>query len=237
MAEPEDTPSNVEKGLTLWWSDWKLTGCHLLWLIWLIFYGLTFYFWQLSAQAHINNISLSSHCSSAALKLQKYWTTALNEVAATCPSDGPISKSKPTSKAMTKTSKKSKIADSDEYESLEDEDDTKEREAALSSPMKGKDFQQLTAMSFTYHFHPLSDHCCRLKSRLKVEKRRHFLPMRRRKSRMMLYHISFKNTLPKWIASLPCQKKITDSLKICITMSWEDLCPTSSQRTQKLLRW
>jgi hypothetical protein len=120
---------------------------------------LTLYFWQLSAEARdIDNTPLSSRRSSAAPKLQKSRTTALNEVAAACPSDGPTSKSnlKPTNKAasVTKTSKKSKIADGDEFESLEDEDDTKEREAALSSPMKGKDFRQSTAVSFTYHFHP-----------------------------------------------------------------------------------
>ena len=65
--------------------------------------------------------------------------------------DGPTLISKP--KAATKDSKKTRIVKDDEFESLEEEDDTKEHEAALSSPMKGKDFQQSTAMSFTYHFH------------------------------------------------------------------------------------
>jgi len=199
--------------------------------------GLTLYFWQLlvpqARDKYIDNTPLSSRRSSAAPKSLKSRTTVLNEVAAARPSDGPTS----TSKAVTKTSKKSKIADGDEFGSLGDEDDTKEREAALSSPMKGKDFRQSTAVSFAYHFHPCSDRCCRLKSRLNVEKRRHFLPMRRRRSRTMLYHILFKDTHPKLIASLPCQKKISDSSKICITASWEDLCPTSSRRTQKLSRW
>jgi hypothetical protein len=101
-----------------------------------------------------HNTSLSSR-SSAAPKSLKSRTTALNEVAAARSGSpgGLASKSKP--RATTKTSKKSKIADDDEFESLGDEDDTKEREAVLSSPMKGKDFQQLTAVSFTYyHFHP-----------------------------------------------------------------------------------
>lgn len=147
-----------------------------------------------------HNTSLSSRSSSAAPKSLKYRTTALNEVAAARRSDGPTSKSKP--KAATKTSKKSEIAVEDGFESLGDEDDTKEREAALSSPMKGKDFRQSTAVSFTYHFHPLSDRYCRLKSRSSVE-RRHFLPMRRRKSRTMLYPILCKNTHPRLIASLP----------------------------------
>ena len=75
----------------------------------------------------------------------------MNEVAAR-PSDGPTSKSKP--KAMTKALKFSERTDDVEFEGLEYEDDSKEREAALSSPMKGKDFQQLTAVSFIYHFHP-----------------------------------------------------------------------------------
>jgi hypothetical protein len=75
----------------------------------------------------------------------------LNEVAAVGSLDGPISKSK--SKATTKTSKKSKLIEDDEFESLE-EDDAKEREAALSSPMKGKDFRQSTAVSFFINFIP-----------------------------------------------------------------------------------
>lgn len=81
----------------------------------------------------------------------------MNEVAAACPLDGPTLKSKP--KATTKTSKKSGIINNDGLESLGDDDDTKEHEAVLSSPIKGKDFQQLTTLSFAYHFHPLFDHC------------------------------------------------------------------------------
>ena len=100
-------------------------------------------------------MSVSNHSSSAALKSLNSWTTTLNEVAAAY-LDGPTSISKP--KATTKASKKTRIVEDDEFESLEEEDDTKEHEAALSSPMKGKDFRQSTAVSFTYHFHSFFDH-------------------------------------------------------------------------------
>ena len=73
-------------------------------------------------------------CSEGRLNSQ---TTTLIEVAA-ARSDGPTSISKP--KAATKASKKTRIVEDDEFESLEEEDDTKECEAALSSPLKGKDF-------------------------------------------------------------------------------------------------
>ena len=69
----------------------------------------------------------------------------MNKVVAARSSDGPTSKSK--SKAATIPSKKSEIVEDDEFESLEDEDDTKEREAALCSPMKVKDYRQSTAVS------------------------------------------------------------------------------------------
>ena len=81
-------------------------------------------------------------------------TTALNEVAA-ARSDGPTSKSKLTKpKAPIKTSKEPKIVkmvedDESEIPALGDEDDTNKHEAALASPMKGKDFQQSTAMRIT----------------------------------------------------------------------------------------
>ena len=68
--------------------------------------------------------------------------------------DGPTSKSK--SKALTKTLKKPKIVESDleNAAAMGDEDETKERQAALSSPKKGKDSRQLTAVRFTYHSPP-----------------------------------------------------------------------------------
>ena len=71
--------------------------------------------------------------------------------------DGPTSKSK--SKAPTKTLKKPKIVENVASElenaaAMGDEDDTKERQAALSSPVKGKDSRQLTAVRFTYHSPP-----------------------------------------------------------------------------------
>ena len=75
--------------------------------------------------------------------------TALNEVTAARSSGGPgpTSKSKP-----TKTSKKPKVVEYDESEiapAIGDEDYTKEHEAALSSPMKGKDSRKSTAVSIT----------------------------------------------------------------------------------------
>lgn len=109
-------------------------------------------------KAH-SSLPLSSHSSSVAPKSLNSRTTALNEVAAARSLDGPTSKSKP--KAPAKTPKKPAIVEDNASEleiaaaigSLEDEpeDDTKEREAALSSPMKGKDSRQLTAVRFTYH--------------------------------------------------------------------------------------
>jgi hypothetical protein len=97
---------------------------------------------------------LSSRSSSAAPKLLKSRTTSLNEVASARSFDGPTSKSKP--KAPTKTSKKPEIVESELENAVAsgDEDDTKEREAALSSPVKGKDSRQLTAVRFTYHSPP-----------------------------------------------------------------------------------
>ena len=72
----------------------------------------------------------------------------MNEVAAARALDGP--KSKP--KAPTKISKKQEVGEDDELEidqapAIGDEDDSKERQAALSSPMKGKDSQLSTAVS------------------------------------------------------------------------------------------
>ena len=99
---------------------------------------------------------LSSRSSSAAPKLLKARTTALNEVAAARSLDGPTSKSK--HKAPTKTSKKPIVEDvASELENVTamgDEDDTKEREAAISSPVKGKDSRKLTAVRFSYHSEP-----------------------------------------------------------------------------------
>ena len=166
-------------------------------------YGNSPYWWLISRSTQpIGNKSCSSsvsnHSSGAALKSLNSQTTTLNEVAA-AHSNGPTSISKP--KATTKASKKTRIVEDDEFESLEEKDDTKEHEAALFSPMKGKDFQQLTAMSFTYHFHSFFDRYCRQKSRLNIKKK-NFLPMRRRRSRTMLYHISCKNIHLKLIASL-----------------------------------
>jgi hypothetical protein len=76
----------------------------------------------------------------------------LNKVAAARSEslDGPTSKFNP--KAPTKKSKKPQIVE-DDASGLGDEDDTKEREAALSSPVKGKDSRQLTAVRFTYPSH------------------------------------------------------------------------------------
>lgn len=84
----------------------------------------------------------------------KSQTTALNEVAAAYSLDGPTSKSKP--KALTKTSKEQEIVKDDASDleimsSFGDKDDTKEHEAALSSPMRGKNSQQSTTMRFTYY--------------------------------------------------------------------------------------
>jgi hypothetical protein len=84
-------------------------------------------------------------------KLLKSQTTALNEVAARSSDASGPTKSK-SGKASTKTSNKIKITEDDEFEAAPDEDDTKERDAALSSPMKGKESRQLTAVSITQHF-------------------------------------------------------------------------------------
>ena len=65
----------------------------------------------------------------------------MNEVVAARSSDGPTLKYK--SKAAAIPSKKSEIVEDDEFECLEDEDDTKEREAVLW----GKDYCQSTAVS------------------------------------------------------------------------------------------
>jgi hypothetical protein len=77
----------------------------------------------------------------------------LNEVAAARSLDGPALKVKPKSSSLKKNSKSKKpgIIEDEELEiapAIGDEDDTKEREAALASPMKGKDSQQSTAVSF-----------------------------------------------------------------------------------------
>jgi hypothetical protein len=77
----------------------------------------------------------------------------LNDVAAahSLASDGPTSKVKPKSLTKNSETKKPSIIKDDELETapaIGDEDDTKEREAALSSPMKGKDSRQSTAVSF-----------------------------------------------------------------------------------------
>ena len=154
---------------------------------------------------------LSAHSSNATPKSR---TTVLNEVAAAHSLDGTTSKSKPKAPKTTRTSKKPKIVEDDELEiqvapaigSLGDEDDTRERVAALSSPMKGKDARQVTAVSIAYHFQSFSDRCCRLKSRLNMEKKTYFsdfLPLRRRRSRTILHLTLCKNTLPKLIVSLP----------------------------------
>jgi hypothetical protein len=133
-------------------------------------------------------------------------TTALNEVTAARSSGGPgpASKSKPTN---LKTSKKTKVVEYDESEiapAIGDEDHTKEREAALSSPMKGRDSRKLTAVSITSHLQSFSDYCYRLKLRLNVKKKmRYFLPMRKKRSRMILYLILCRNTRPRLIVSLP----------------------------------
>ena len=116
-------------------------------------YGNNPYWWLIPRSTQpIGNksrsTSVSNHSSGAALKSLNSQTTTLNEVAP-AHLDGPTSISKP--KAATKASKKTRIVEDDEFESLEEED-TKEHEAALSSPMKGKDFWQSTAVSFTYPF-------------------------------------------------------------------------------------
>lgn len=70
----------------------------------------------------------------------------MNEVVA-----APTLKSK--SKAPEKTLKKQKIVEDGASEleiGDEPEDDTKEREAALASPMKGKESRQLNAVRFIY---------------------------------------------------------------------------------------
>lgn len=100
----------------------------------------------------LNAILLSSR-TGAASKSLKTRTTALNEVAATYSSNGPASKFKSNAPSTTST----KLVDNEPeiapaVGGLRDEDDTKEREAALSSPIKGKDSQNSTAVSISYCF-------------------------------------------------------------------------------------
>jgi len=104
--------------------------------------------------------TLSSHSSTAPNSL-KSRTTALNDVVANrADSDAPPSKSK--SKHASTTLRKPEIAKDakdDEAElsaigGLGDEDDTQEREAALCSPIKGKDSRQLAKVSIFCHSNP-----------------------------------------------------------------------------------
>lgn len=74
----------------------------------------------------------------------------MNEVVA---ASAPILKSKPKALEKTRTLRKQEIVEDGASElgiDDEPEDDTKEREAALASPMKGKESRQLNAVRFIY---------------------------------------------------------------------------------------